>query len=185
MTENDSIFTIGHSTHTFERLLSLLRSQDIACLVDVRSAPGSRRSPHFQREQLERLLAAEGIAYVHARDLGGFRRPRGGSSNGGWRVNGFRGYADYMQSEQFAVALERLEVTARRRPSAIMCAEGSWRRCHRQLISDALVVRGWRVRHIEPTARVRDHSLTSFAVLNGRTLTYPPPQASLALDPPD
>jgi uncharacterized protein (DUF488 family) len=176
-----NIFTVGHSTHSFEELVGLLRGARVERLIDVRTVPRSRRMPHFAREQLERSLPEQGLEYVHEPDLGGFRRPRKDSPNGGWRVAGFQGYADHMQSEEFESALARLEARAGERPTAIMCAEGLWWQCHRRLISDALTVKGWRVRHIGPDGALEDHRLTEFAHVEGDRITYPPPQVSLDL----
>ena len=122
------------------------------------------------------------IEYVHEKALGGFRRPLADSANTGWEHPAFRGYADYMSSPEFAAALDRLEQLARARPTCVMCAEAQWWRCHRRLIADALVVRGWRVLHLGLRARPVEHELTSFAVVGpGQTLTYPPAQAELEL----
>jgi uncharacterized protein (DUF488 family) len=137
--------------------------------------------PHFSKDALERSLPAEGIGYLHLEELGGRRKPRAGSPNGGWRSEGFRGYADYMATPEFTDALERVVMAARERRSAIMCAEALWWRCHRRLISDALVVRGWRVRHVGSDGRVEDHRLTPFAEIAGGRLSYPPAQGSLEL----
>jgi uncharacterized protein (DUF488 family) len=176
------IFTVGHSTHTLEVLVALLRRHEIECLVDVRSVPRSRRMPHFSKEELERSLPEHGIEYRHAPELGGFRRPLPDSANTGWRVGGFRGYADYMETEGFGAALRRLETIASECRAAIMCAEGLWWRCHRRLISDALLARGWRVRHIEPGGELEDHRLTKFARVEGGRLAYPAAQGSLDLE---
>lgn len=175
-----SIFTVGHSTRSFDEFLGLLRHNGMACLVDVRTAPTSRRLPHFSKEALERSLSEQEIAYLHMKELGGWRRPRRNSPNPGWRVRGFQGYADHMQTDEFEAALERLESAAAERRTTLMCAEALWWRCHRQLISDALVVRGWRVRHIGAGRASDDHQLTSFAVVEGDRITYPPAQETLA-----
>jgi uncharacterized protein (DUF488 family) len=137
--------------------------------------------PHFSKEALEQSLPAEGIGYLHMKELGGRRRPRAGSPNAGWRSEGFRGYADHMATEEFTDALERVLAAVRERRSALMCAEALWWRCHRRLISDALVVHGWRVRHIGSDGRLEDHRLTPFAAVSGVRVTYPPVQGSLEL----
>ncbi len=160
----------------------MLRSAGIVRLVDVRTAPGSRRNPQFSREALARGLPERGIEYEHEPELGGFRKPRPDSPNRGWQHEGFRGYADYMATEAFRDALGRLARLARADPTAVMCAEAQWWRCHRRLIADALTVRGWNVLHLglkrEPVA----HELTAFAVLGpDGTLTYPPVQGELEL----
>jgi uncharacterized protein (DUF488 family) len=150
--------------------------------VDVRSAPGSRRHPQFARDALARSLPERGIEYVHEPALGGFRKPLPDSPNSGWEHEGFRGYADYMATDEFNRALAALERQGRERPTSVMCAEAQWWRCHRRLISDALTVRGWRVLHLGIRAEPVEHELTPFAaVAPDKTLTYPPAQGELAL----
>jgi uncharacterized protein (DUF488 family) len=176
------IFTVGHSTHSIIELVELLRRNDIACLIDVRSAPRSRRLPHFHKEALERTLPEQKIGYLHIAELGGFRRPRSHSPNSAWRNRGFQGYADYMLTPEFERALENLCRLARERRTAFMCAEGLWWRCHRRFIADVLSVRGWRVRHIDPRGTLEEHRLPGFAVVVEGRLTYPPTQEELPLD---
>ena len=147
--------------------------------MDVRRYPASRRMPHFGRESLERSLPQLDIAYEHLVELGGRRSPHEHSPNTGWRVGAFRGYADYMVTESFRQALARLEEIARAQPSAVMCAEALWWRCHRRLVADALVVRGWKVVHIGSDGATTIHSLTPFAVVEDSRITYPEPQQSL------
>jgi uncharacterized protein (DUF488 family) len=137
--------------------------------------------PWFWGDALAASLPEAGIAYEHFRDLGGFRRPQPGSPNGGWRVAAFQGYADNMDSETWRGALDRLQALASERRTAVMCAEAQWTRCHRRLISDALVVRGWDVLHIRSSGGVERHALTPFAVVEGDRLRYPPEQISLDL----
>ena len=173
------IFTIGHSTHPAERFVGFLRRWRVGLLCDVRRYPGSRRHPQFNVDALVAALERAGIGYEPlGRELGGRRRPRRGSPNEGWRVAGFRGYADHMGSAEFETGRERLEALARDRRTAIMCAEGNWRRCHRQLIADALTVHDWHVLHITPDGRLEEHALTPFAVVSGTRLAYPPPGES-------
>jgi uncharacterized protein (DUF488 family) len=143
-------------------------------VADVRAHPGSRRLPHFARERLARTLDDAGIAYLHLAELGGRRRPRPDSPHAGWRNAAFRGYADHMASEEFACGLARLEAAARERRTAVMCAEGLWWRCHRRLVADALVARGWVVFHIEPAGGIAAHELPPFAVVRDGTVAYPP-----------
>jgi uncharacterized protein (DUF488 family) len=176
-----TIWTIGHSTRSIEDLIDLLKAYGIQLLVDVRRYPASRRYPHFNAANLFSSLGAEGIGYRHAPDLGGRRPSKPDSINCGWRNAGFRGYADYMQTKEFQRACE--ELTAPARPeraqthpvprTVIMCAEAVPWRCHRFLISDALVVRGWQVLHILSRARTEPHVLTSFAQLSDDRLIYP------------
>ena len=170
-----AILTVGHSTRTAEELAGLLRQHGVERLVDVRSAPGSRRMPHFARAALEAWLPEAGIAYLHMPELGGLRRPRPNSVNGGWRNDGFRGYADYMQQPEFWSALEQLRKLASERRTAIMCAEAVPWRCHRSLISDALTARGVRVLHITGRGEPSQHRLTPFASVVEGHITYPPP----------
>jgi uncharacterized protein (DUF488 family) len=151
-------------------------------LVDVRTVPRSRRNPQFEQDALRASLAARDIDYRHEPALGGFRRPQPGSVNGGWEQPAFRGYADHMPSPEFAEALGRLEALARERPTAIMCAEAQWWRCHRRLISDALLARGWKVLHLGLGPGPVPHELTPFAVVGpGGQLSYPPAQGELEL----
>ena len=176
------VLTIGHSTHAQDRFAELLRAHRIELLVDVRRHPGSRRHPQFNADSLSATLEEEGIAYLSlGKQLGGRRRPRRDSPNTGWRVAAFAAYADHMQSAEFAAGLRCLEDRARERRAAIMCAEGDWRRCHRRLIADALLIRGWRVAHIQPGGGCEEHHLTPFAVVEGDLLTYRPSQAPLDL----
>jgi uncharacterized protein (DUF488 family) len=181
MSPEDDIFTVGHSTHGLEEFVGLLRRHAVELLVDVRQYPRSRRVPHFNAEALEVSLPEHGIDYLHMRELGGRRRPTPGSVNDGWENEQFRGYADYMETAEFEAALARLEALARARPTSIMCAEAPWFRCHRRLVSDALLVRGWRVLHIGSDGRIAEHELTPFAVVADGRLTYPASQTSLGV----
>ena len=167
----DTIYTIGHGARPVEDLIEILRSAGVRLLVDVRTAPGSRRHPQFGRESLGRALPASGIAYEWKRELGGWRRPLPDSSNTALRSPGFRGYADHMQGEEFRVAVSWLIERAAHVPTALMCAESLWWRCHRRLLSDALLVRGWRVVHLMEGRR-QDHSLHPAARVQGYTLLY-------------
>jgi uncharacterized protein (DUF488 family) len=172
------IFSVGHSTHQFSEFIRLLGAHQVEQVADVRAYPGSRRLPWFNREALSRDLPADGFRYVHLPQLGGRRHPSRDSQNGGWRVEGFRGYADYMAGGDFRAGLEALEEMAGHKATAMMCAEGLWWRCHRRLVSDALTVRGWEVVHIDPAGGTSTHELTPFAVLDAGALTYPPAQTS-------
>jgi uncharacterized protein (DUF488 family) len=174
------VWTIGHSTHELDEFIGLLRRHEIDLLADVRTVPKSRRMPWFWGDQLAQSLPAAGIAYEHFPDLGGFRRPRPDSPNGGWRVAAFQGYADNMESDSFQSALGRLIAEAESgKRVAVMCAEAQWHRCHRRLLSDALVVRGFEVCHIDSSGRVQPHQLTPFAVVRDGHITYPPEQTAL------
>ncbi len=159
----------------------MLSGAAVERLVDVRTVPRSRRHPQFERVALAKSLGAVGIGYEHEGALGGFRRPRPDSPNGGWELEAFRGYADHMASPEFREALERLMAGAER-PTSLMCAEAQWWRCHRRLIADALVVRGWRVLHLGLGPEPIEHELTPFAVVGpDHSLTYPPAQGRLGV----
>jgi uncharacterized protein (DUF488 family) len=174
------IFTVGHSTRSLAELVEVLHEPDVELLVDVRTAPGSRRHPQFGRDALAGSLPPHGVDYCHEPALGGFRRPRPDSPNGGWEQPAFRGYADHMASEEFQAALGRVEALARRRAACLMCAEAQWWRCHRRLIADALVASGWEVLHLGLGPRPLRHELTEFAVVGpDGAVTYPPPQGEL------
>ncbi len=171
-----TLWTIGHSTRTWDEFLALLREQSIERLVDVRHFPRSARVPWSNAEALAANLNAAGIAYEPMVDLGGYRKPRSGSTNLGWRNSGFRGYADYMETPAFVTALERLIARAKDGRTAIMCAEAVPWRCHRGLLSDALVVRGLRVVHILSPGVTQDHRRTPFAKVRAGKITYPAPR---------
>jgi uncharacterized protein (DUF488 family) len=174
-----AIFTIGHSSHTLARLAALLGEHGVTQVVDVRRWPRSRRHPHFDDDALAVELAPHGVAYAHVPELGGHRDPAAGSGNDGWDVPAFNGYADHLASEEFARGLTRLDALAAVRPTAVMCAEGDWRRCHRQLLADVLLARGSVVSHITPAGALEPHALTAFAVLDGGLPRYPAPQLGL------
>lgn len=167
------VYTIGHSTRTADDFIALLDAHGVTGLADVRTVPKSRRHPHFSREALEQTLPVGGIEYRHFADLGGLRKPRRDSPNGGWRVDGFRGYADHMQTAAFQAATEELLGFARNRQVAVMCAEAKWWQCHRQLVADALVARGVEVRHIMTLGEAPTHELTSFARVEAGQVRYP------------
>lgn len=167
-----SIWTIGHSTLSIEQFIERLRSFEIEVLVDVRSYPGSRRYPHFNRENLAQSLTEAGITYIHAPDLGGRRRARPDSLNMSWRNESFRGYADYMETKEFTEGIGRLLQTAREHRTAIMCSEAVWWRCHRSMISDYLKADGILVNHIMDVGKSEVHPFTSAArIIDGR-LSY-------------
>lgn len=178
-----TLLTIGHSTRTLEELIALLQAHGVTHLVDVRAIPRSRRHPQFNRETLPLALADAGIGYTHLTALGGRRRPRPDSPNSGWRNPSFRGYADHMQTPQFAAALAQLIHLARQERCAIMCAEAVPWRCHRWLIADALTARGCRVEHVLSLQQRRPHTLTPWAQVRGATISYAAPLLSNADDP--
>src|SRR5262245_45305876 len=173
-TETSVIYTLGHSTRSIEELLKILAAGSIELLADVRRFPGSRRYPQFNQEPLAASLAGAGIEYRHFVDLGGRRKERPADSpNNAWRVESFNAYADYMQSPEFLAALDELMAAARKQPTAIMCSEALPHKCHRRLIADALIARGWQVRHLLTPKRIDDHQLTPFARIEGTHITYP------------
>jgi uncharacterized protein (DUF488 family) len=168
------IWTIGHSNRTAEEFVALLEESSIALLADVRRFPGSRAHPHFGGDALEHRLAADQIAYRHFPALGGRRgRSKAASPNTGWRVAAFNAYADHMQTPEFESALGELTSLAQAQRTCIMCAEALPWRCHRRLISDVLVARGWTVHDIMGSGKTRPHTLTAFAQVDGGRVTYP------------
>lgn len=169
------LYTIGHSTRPIEETVAILQNYVIAVLIDVRKIPRSARNPQYHRQMLEASLRAAGIAYSHWPELGGLRRPAADSPNHGWKNKGFRGYADYMLTEDFEAAIERLVRQARSQTTVILCAEAYFRKCHRMLISDALTVRGVDVIHLVDINRVELHKLTPFARVSGHRIVYGAP----------
>jgi uncharacterized protein (DUF488 family) len=168
------VWTIGHSTRTADEFVSLLRSEEIDRLADIRTIPQSRRHPHFGRDALSARLAGDGIQYRHFKDLGGLRRPRADSANSAWKNQAFRGYADHMQTPEFAAAVDDLLAFGEGGRLTVMCAEAVWWQCHRMLLSDALVARGIDVRHILGLTSVQPHRLTPFAqIQEGGHVRYP------------
>jgi uncharacterized protein (DUF488 family) len=168
-----AIFTIGHSTRPIEEFLELLRSNAVERLIDIRTVPRSRRNPQFNRDALPDSLVRAGIRYLHMPELGGLRHPRADSANGAWRNDSFRGYADYMQTPEFAAAIEKLIQLASDQQTAIMCAEAVPWRCHRSLVADALTARGVAVEDIVGSGRRPPHKMTPFARVEGTRVWYP------------
>ena len=168
-----TIYTIGHSTHSLEDFLGLLRGHGVRRVGDVRSIPKSRHVPQFNRDVLEEWLRREGLEYTHVTALGGRRHGRKDSANTGWRNAAFRGYADYMATPQFAQGLEELIERAQSETTAMMCAEAVPWRCHRSLIADALLVRDWEVRDIVGAGPATLHKPTPFLKVVDGELTYP------------
>ena len=168
-----SILTIGHSTRTLEDFLRILRAYGVGRIVDVRTIPRSKRHPQFNQDVLSESLRGSGIDYVSMRQLGGFRHPTTDSLNLGWRNLSFRGFADYMQTPEFLLAIDDLFRVAKADTTAIMCSEILPWRCHRSLIADALVVRGIEVKHIMSLTSQRKHTLTKWARVENKQITYP------------
>jgi uncharacterized protein (DUF488 family) len=167
------VFTVGHSTRPIDEFAGLLTAHGVTLLMDVRTVPGSRHNPQYNREALPGALAPHGIGYDHVPGLGGFRKPRPESPNAGWRNRSFRGYADYMQTPEFAEHLEDLIARAGRERIAVMCSEAVPWRCHRSLIADALLVHGVQVEELINPTRRQAHRLTPFARVQGTVITYP------------
>jgi len=169
------VYTIGHSTRPIADFVSLLQAHAVARVIDVRKIPQSRRHPQFGKEQLAAALARAEIDYRHLPELGGLRRPRRDSINTAWQNDSFRGYADYMQTPEFAAAIDDCLKLAAERPSAVMCAEAVPWRCHRRLIADALVARGVEVMDIIDANRPTPHQLSPWARVDGVRVSYPGP----------
>ncbi|WP_308466997.1 DUF2255 family protein [Rathayibacter soli] len=171
------VLTVGHSTHPIEEFIRMLRANAVACVADVRTIAKSRHNPQFAEDELRISLPASGIEYRRLENLGGLRHTTKKSANGAWRNASFRGYADYMQTPAFDVALAGLIELAQAQPKsqavAIMCAEAVPWRCHRSLIGDALLVRGIEVDDIMTATQTKPHTLTSFAHVEGTRVTYP------------
>lgn len=166
------VWTIGHSNRSIEQFLELLASQQIRLLADVRRFPGSRRLPHFNQENLSESLSRAGIEYVHFPELGGRRKVRADSPNTAWRNEAFRGYADFMMTEEFRAGTERLLNLTRQKRTAIMCAEALWWQCHRSMIADYLKASGHEILHIMSGNKIEEHPFTSAArIVNGK-LSY-------------
>lgn len=172
------LLTIGHSTHTWQAFVDLLKTWGVEQLVDIRSVPQSKTFPWFARHKMEVSLPKAGIDYVYLAKLGGFREPSKDSVNLGWENVRFRAYADYMQTEPFLEGLNELRQLMAKRQTCVMCAESVWWRCHRRMVADALTVRGVVVKHIMGDKIVKLHELTKFAVVKKKSdqeisLTYP------------
>jgi uncharacterized protein (DUF488 family) len=168
-----TLYTIGHSTRSFEELIAALRAHQIETLVDIRSFPVSRRLPHFNRESLETMLPSSGIRYLWMKALGGYRKKiRNDSPNTGLRSANFRNYADHMLTTEFETAIAELIRVADQSRTAYMCAERVWFHCHRMLVSDWLVAHGHTVLHIDATGPARLHRLTPEARLVNNQVLY-------------
>jgi uncharacterized protein (DUF488 family) len=170
------LFTIGHSTHPLDRFLALLAQHGIEVLADIRRFPGSRKFPHFNQDNLASTLPEAGIQYRWFEALGGRRKKTNGSSNNlGLRNESFRNYADYMLTEGFREGVRELLAVAAGKPTALMCSESVFWRCHRRLVADYLLVNGIAVQHIMPSGELRPHTLTKGARVEAGALTYPQP----------
>lgn len=178
------VYTIGHSTRPIEETIAMLHNYVIAALIDVRKIPKSRRNPQYSTEALAASLIDASISYLHWPELGGLRNAAPDSPNYGWKNDSFRGYADYMLTPQFEEAARKLLKQARSQTTAIMCAEATYRKCHRMLISDALLVRGVDVIHLLDINRVELHKITPFARVTGTRIVYGDPIQPNLFDEP-
>ncbi len=167
------VYTIGHSTRSLDELVAALRSFEVDLLADIRTVPRSRHTPQFNADRLSAELPERGIAYLHLGRLGGLRHTRKDSPNTGWHNASFRGYADHMQTDEFAAGVDELLAAAEGRTPAVMCAEAVPWRCHRSMVGDALLVRGHEVFDIFEEGKARPKRLTGFAEVDGHRLTYP------------
>lgn len=167
-----TIYTIGHSTRTLAEFLELLQSFSIKTLVDIRSLPGSRKFPQFNQENLIVSLQEVDIQYLHAEDLGGRRKVKKDSKNTRWNNPSFRAYADYMETSEFEQGMMKLEKLAQEKPTAFMCSEAVWWRCHRSMVSDYLKLKGWTVLHIMGIGKFQEHRYTEPARIVGDSLLY-------------
>jgi uncharacterized protein (DUF488 family) len=170
--ENKIVWTIGHSTRSFDDFLALLNSFQITLTADIRSYPGSRKFPQFNKESLEITLPQNHIQNIHLKDLGGRRKVNPGSKNTSWRHLAFRGYADYMETDTFAEGIKELEMIAMNQRTAFMCSEAVWWRCHRSMVSDYLKVDGWKVMHIMNVGIAKEHPYTEPARIVHGALSY-------------
>jgi uncharacterized protein (DUF488 family) len=172
-TLNKTIWTIGHSTHSLSEFIKMLQSFQIELVADIRSFPGSRHNPHFNKEALEISLPENNIGYTHLSELGGRRVVKPDSHNTGWRLASFRSYADYMETDSFRIAAQGLECLASEEWTVYMCAEALWWRCHRSLLSDYLKLHGWTVMHIIDYGKAQEHTYTAPAqIVNGELLYH-------------
>lgn len=168
-----TIYTIGHSTRPIEEFVARLKANGVTQLVDIRTVPRSRFNPQYEQAALQKSLPAAGIDYVYMKDLGGLRPAVKDSKNTGWRNASFRNYADYMQTSEFAAAIDELTDLARQKSTAICCAEAVPWRCHRSLVGDALLARNINVQNIMSETSTKPHALTSFAKIDGTHIIYP------------
>jgi uncharacterized protein (DUF488 family) len=170
--EEKTVWTIGHSTHPFEEFVEMLHSFSIQVVIDIRSFPGSRKFPHFNKEILQLTLPENGIEYIHLKKLGGRRKVNPDSKNTAWRHLAFRAYADYMETIDFKEGIQELEQIALKKRTAYMCSEAVWWRCHRSMVSDYLKADGWKVLHIMAVRKEQEHPFTAVARMVNGELTY-------------
>lgn len=167
-----TVFTVGHSTRSIEEFIKMLEVNSVKQVVDIRTVPRSRHNPQFEQEALRDSLESARVDYAYMKELGGLRPKSKNSINTGWRNQSFRNYADYMQTEGFTRGVEGLIELAKQKTTAVMCAEAVPWRCHRSLVGDALLIRGVKVRDIMSEKSTKEHTLTSFAVVDGLRIVY-------------
>ena len=172
--QSKTVWTIGHSTHTLDELVAMLHSFKIEIVADIRSYPGSRKFPQFNKETLEISLPDNNIEYIHLKKLGGRRKVNPDSKNTTWRHAAFRGYADYMETQSFVEGIKELIDIALQKRTAYMCSEAVWWRCHRSMVSDYLKAHGWDVQHIMDVEKESEHPYTQPARIVNGELTYFP-----------
>jgi uncharacterized protein (DUF488 family) len=170
--EDKIIWTFGHSTRSLEEFIAMLHSFNIQLIADIRSFPGSRKFPHFNKESLEISLPENNIQYIHIRDLGGRRKANPNSKNTGWRHIAFQSYADYMETDAFKDGIKQLRKFALQKRTAYMCSEAVWWRCHRSMVSDYLKLDGWKVMHIMAMGKATEHPYTAPARIVNGELNY-------------
>lgn len=170
--QKNTIYTIGHSTHSLEEFLAMLQSFNIKILANIRSLPGSRKFPQFNQDELKISMSENGIEYLHFPDLGGRRKPKKDTKNTRWNNPSFRGYADYMETENFRKAVAELEKLASNQNTAILFSEAVWWRCHRSMVSDDLKAKNLEVLHIMTVGKVQEHRYTSPAIVIGENVIY-------------
>ncbi len=178
------VYTIGHSTRTLDEFIATIEPYGVEIIIDIRTIPKSRHNPQFNIDSLADFLRKKQIGYVHMKGLGGLRHPIKDSVNTGWRNSSFRGFADYMQTEEFEHGLDELTEIMKKKRVAIMCAEAVPWRCHRSLVADALTMRGVQVIHIMGATAHHVHKLTPFAKVRGAEITYPAEDAEIAREKP-
>jgi uncharacterized protein (DUF488 family) len=174
--EQPIVYTIGHSSRSLDELVRLLKSHELETVVDMRTIPRSRLNPQFNRDRLEKDLPELGFEYRHFPQLGGLRTPQPNSANTALQHEGFRGFADHMNTDEFASGVAEFIDLARKQRTTVMCAEAVPWKCHRLVLSDALIVRGVKVLHIVSDQEVKEHTLMDSAVVDGESITYPAPE---------
>lgn len=170
--DTNTIYTIGHSTRPFDEFLAMLKSFNIKVLADIRRLPGSTKFPQYDQDELKTSLKENGIEYIYLEDLGGRRKLSKTTKNTAWRNKSFQAYADNMETETFRNGAEKLKMQANAKPTAMMCSEAVWWRCHRSMVSDYIKAQGWTVLHIMSESKATEHPYTSPAKVHGGKVSY-------------